>query len=344
MTRQTEEGRAALLAQVASWYYEDNLGLSIIAKRIGRSVSLVSRLLQAARDRGLVEIRINFPKVLDTGLADRLTTAFPLRHALVMADAGPDGKGSLRQFGGIGADLLSADLQASGTVGISWGTHVHSVVSALHQAAKGGKGTVIQVSGSIDGGDPTVDGAQLAQMLATKLGKEVRSLHAPLIVETEALAKSLRASPSIAETLRLAARADHLLIGIGSPYLPNAGLRRAGYLTDADLGALERCGAVGDIAGYHINAQGEILDISLNRRIIGLHPKAMNKIANVVVVATGSAKIAPLAAALRGEYVDTLVTDAATAGELLYMETNRAYARRVSAASPAKPKRIKATG
>jgi DNA-binding transcriptional regulator LsrR (DeoR family) len=73
------------------------------------------------------------------------------------------------------------------------------------------------------------------------------------------MAKSLRASPSIAETLRMAARADQLLIGIGSPYLPNAGLRRAGYLTDADLAALERCGAVGDIAGYHVNASGEVL-------------------------------------------------------------------------------------
>lgn len=327
MARQTEDARAALLAQVASWYYEDNLGLGVIAKRIGRSVSLVSRLLQAARDRGLVEIRINFPMALDSGLAERLVSAFPLRHAHVVA-SGAEAKGSLRQFAGTAAELLGAKLEASVTVGVSWGTHVHSVVSALCQAAKAGKGVVIQVSGSLDGGDPTVDGAQLAQMLASKLGKDVRSLHAPLIVETEGMAKSLRASPSIAETLRMAARADQLLIGIGSPYLPNAGLRRAGYLTDADLAALERCGAVGDIAGYHVNASGEVLDIALNRRIIGLHPDAMGKITNIIVVATGSAKVAPLAAALRGEHVDTLVTDAATASGLLNVEQHQPRRRR----------------
>jgi deoxyribonucleoside regulator len=317
MPRQDEESRVALLAQVASWYYEDNLHLSLIAKRIGRSVSLVSRLLQAARERGLVEIRINFPKAWDGALAELLTSNFPLRRAhVVVAHGPPEVSGSLRHFGSSTADLLAAELEASTIVGVSWGTHVHSVVSSM-RPTRARAGTVVQVSGAIDAGDPTVDGAQLAQMLASKLGKDVRSLHAPLIVETESLAKSLRASPSIAETLRLAARADQLLIGIGSPFLPSAGLRRAGYLTDSDLAALQRCGAVGDIAGYHINADGEVLDIALNRRIVGLHPEAMGKIANVIVVATGSTKIAPLAAALRGDHIDTLVTDAATATDVV---------------------------
>jgi DNA-binding transcriptional regulator LsrR (DeoR family) len=328
MARQNEEARAALIAQVASWYYEENLGLSSIAKRIGRSVSLVSRLLQAARDRGFVEIRINYPKAFDVGLAERLTSAFPLRRAHVIAAHGAiDASGALNRFGGAGADLLAAELDAAKIVGVSWGTHVHSVVSAMH-AVKDGKGVVVQISGSIDAGDPTVDGAQLAQMLASKLGKDVRSLHAPLIVETEDLAKSLRASPSIAETLRLAAKAERFLIGIGSPYLPSAGLRRAGFLTERDITELNRCGAVGDIAGYHINAAGEVLDTALNRRIVGLNPKSMRKDAEVIVVATGSAKVAPLIAALHGRHIDILVTDAATAKEVLHAETATPQRRR----------------
>jgi deoxyribonucleoside regulator len=305
------------MAQVASWYYEDNLGLSVIAKRIGRSVSLVSRLLQAARERGLVEIRINYPKALDATLSERLTNAYPLRRAYVVVAHGPaDARSSLRLFGGVSAELLAPELGISSTVGVSWGTHVHSVVSSLRPVSLG-EGTVVQVSGSIDGGDATVDGAQLAQLLASKLGKDVRSLHAPLIVETEALARSLCASPSIAATLRLAARSDLLLLGIGSPFQPHAGLRRAGYLTDADIATLERCGAIGDIAGYHIDARGEVLDIPLNRRIVGLDPSSMGKIGDVVVVTTGNAKVGPLAAALRGGHIDSLITDTATASAVL---------------------------
>ena len=317
MARQTDEERVALLAQVASWYYEDNLGLGTIAKRIDRSVSLVSRLLQAARERGLVEIRINYPKAFNAAMEEQLMSSLPLERAhVVAASISSEAEASLRHFGSVAADLITADLQTSPTIGTSWGTHVHSVVSAMRTASSG-NGIVVQVSGSVDAGDPTVDGAQVAQLLANKLGKDVRTLHAPLAVESESTANALRTSRSNAQTLRLAASAKHLLIGVGAPYQPNAGLRRAGYLTDKDVAQLKHHRAVGDIAGYHLNIDGEVLDVSFNRRIIGIHPESMRKLHNVMVVATGSAKVKPILAAVRGRYVTTLITDAATAAGVL---------------------------
>jgi deoxyribonucleoside regulator len=322
MTKDSEQARSALLAQVASWYYEDKQGLGVIAKRLNRSVSLISRMLQAAHDAGLVEIRINYPMACDASLEEKLISSFSLRQAHVAVTHGRiHVKGPLRHFGSVAAEALRDALGAKGIVGLSWGTHVYSIVSAL-RPTKAGQGTVVQVSGAIDAGDPTVDGAQLAQILANKLGKEVRTLHAPLVVESEGTAGALRGSRSIAETLRLAAKADHLLIGVGTPYLPSAGLRRAGCLTDLDLVELKQSDAVGDIAGYHINADGEVLDIGLNRRIIGIHPKAMRKIENVIVAATGDSKVKPILAALRGGYVDTLVTDTETAAGILRVRDN----------------------
>lgn len=317
MTKYDDDNREVLLARVASWYYEDNEGLSVIAKRLGRSVSLASRMVQQARELGLVEIRIRYPGSFDASLQVRLMQELPVRQAHVLSTQhGADPRDTLRYFGNVAADVLQQSLVGPGTVGVSWGTHVHSIVSAM-KPVRSARGVVVQISGAIDGGDPTVDGAQMAQLLAHRLGKEVRTLHAPLVAGTAAIAEALQASPSIAKTLRLAAKADHLLIGVGSPFSPSAGLRRAGFLTPADLDDLQKCGAVGDIAGYHVNSEGELLDITLNRRIIGLHPLHIRKIAHVVLVGTGRNKILPILAAVRGGYVHTLITDTDTALGLL---------------------------
>lgn len=317
MTSTKNNARLALQAQVASWYYEDGEGLTAIAKRIGRSPSLVSRMLQTARSTGLVEIRVNYPRMTDVALEEELVRRFRLKKALVLVTSGlRDERTLLRHFGDAGAEYLYEDLQAAPIIGTTWGAHVHAIVSSL-RPAKNGEGIVVQTSGSIDTGDVTVDGAQLAQVLAGKLGKAVRTLHAPLFVESEHVADALRNSRSIAETLSLSSKAQCLLIGVGSPSAPNAGLVRAGYLNADDLADVVRHGGVGDIAGYHINTDGEVLDIPLNRRVVGLHPDVMRKIPNVIVAATGKSKVVPLLAALQGGYIKTLVTDSETAAGIL---------------------------
>ncbi|MBE7470341.1 MAG: hypothetical protein HS114_14510 [Anaerolineales bacterium] len=70
-----EDDRLELLGQVASWYYEDNLDQSVIAERIGKSRSMASRILQEAREVGLVEIKVTFPLKRDTELE-----SFSLKH------------------------------------------------------------------------------------------------------------------------------------------------------------------------------------------------------------------------------------------------------------------------
>ena len=49
-----EQDEIDFLAQIASWYYEEGLDQETIAQRINRSRSMVSRLLEKARQAGLV--------------------------------------------------------------------------------------------------------------------------------------------------------------------------------------------------------------------------------------------------------------------------------------------------
>jgi deoxyribonucleoside regulator len=308
------------LAQVATWYYQEELSQSEIAERIGRSRSMVSRLLSEAREQGLVEIRIHFPLNRDTSLEKRLEQAYGLTQARVLAQAPDDYDLLLKRLGGLGALELQEHLHDGVCIGISWGTAVHAVVQAM-SAMPLRDVHVVQIIGATDNDDPAinadVDGPELARLLAQKLDAAYRFLHAPLIVEDETVARSLREQKSIARTLAQAAQADVILMGIGSLDPAFSSLWRTGYLNKEDLGNLRDLGAVGDILAQPLDASGRPLDDPITRRIIGLKLESLRVTPTTIAVAGGLIKAPAILAALRGGYVNILITDAAVATSVL---------------------------
>ncbi|MCS6964719.1 sugar-binding transcriptional regulator [Thermoflexus sp.] len=307
------------LAEIASWYYEDGLDQAAIARRLGCSRSMVSRYLKEARARGLVEVRIRHPLKTDPQLAKALQSVFPLREARVLADPPLDSRLLLRRLGELGARGLQEQLRPGVRIGVSWGTAVYEVVRAMPELPVRGA-QVIQIIGALGSGDPMIDGPELARWLAEKLEASVRHLHAPLLVESEAVAQALQQERAIAETLAVARQVHVALIGIGSVDPRLSSLRRAGYLTEAELEALRAAGAVGDVLARALDGEGNLLDLPLNRRVVGLEPEALRRIPTVIAVAGGVAKAPAIRAALRGGYVDVLVTDAEAAAAVLTLE------------------------
>lgn len=313
------------LAEIASWYYEEGLNQAAIARRLGCSRSMVSRYLKAAWARGLIEVRVRHPLKTNPHLANALRSAFPLKEALVLANPPTDPRLLLRRLGELGAQALRQRLRPGIRIGVSWGTAVYEVVRAMPEAPTPG-GQVIQIIGALGAGDPLIDGPELARWLAEKLEVPVRHLHAPLLVESEAVARALQGERAIAETLAMARKVHVALIGIGSVDPRLSSLRRAGYLTEVELEALRAAGAVGDILARALDAEGQLLDHPLNRRVIGLEPEALRRIPTVIAVAGGAAKAPAIRAALRGGYVDVLVTDAEAAAAVLTLEGAPVYA------------------
>ena len=308
--------RLELLAQVATWYYEDKLDQKTIAERISRSPSMVSRMLQEAHERGLVEIRIRYPLKTAADLERRLCETFSLSQAAVLA-APPAAQAALfRRLGELGARCLQQQLHEGIIIGIGWGTAVYEVVRAMPALSiRGAK--VIQVIGSIGSGDPTVDGSEMTRWLAQKLNAPSRFLHAPLIVQNEMTAQALFQDPATVETLAQVRQIEVALVGVGIPDPAVSGLRRAGYLSEMDLRSLQQSGAVGDILGIHMDANGRPLDIPLNRRVIGIDLESLRSFPTSIVIASGAIKVPAILAALRGGYVDVLITDAVTTSAIL---------------------------
>jgi DNA-binding transcriptional regulator LsrR (DeoR family) len=123
--------------------------------------------------------------------------------------------------------------------------------------------------------------------------------------------------PRIRETLSLARRADVALVGIGAPLPAVYSLLRAGYLGREELARLRAQGVVGDICARHYDAQGSVLDIELNQRIVGIELEGLHDVEQVIGVAGGEAKAEAILGALRGGHVNVLVTDDTTARKVL---------------------------
>ncbi len=316
-----DDVRIDLLAQVAMWYYEDGLDQAEIAQRIDKSRSMVSRLLDQAREVGLVEVKVHYPLRTDAELERRLCAVFGLASAHVLAEPPDDYAVLLKRLGELGARCLQHALHPGVIIGVSWGTAVHAVVSAMPSAPVL-DATVVQLIGAVGHGDPLVDGAELGRWLAQKLHASFRFLSAPLLVEDEAVATALRRERTIVETLALAARADVAVIGIGSPQPELSSLLRAGYLSRAEIESLIANGVMGDVVAHQFDENGHWLDISANRRAISLDAESLRRIPRVIAVSGGIGKTRAILAGLRGRYCTCLVTDAYTAKSVLELHAH----------------------
>jgi lsr operon transcriptional repressor len=295
-----------LMARVAWLYYNDGLTQSEVGDRFNLSRIKVSRILEAGRAAGLIQVRINSRHQgcleLETGLRAR----YGLSDCRVIPEGGP-GPVSER-LGEAAAQYLMQTLRPGQLLAVGWGETVSGSIRKLgYVAQERGVGLV-----SLTGGVRTyVEGMRTANW-----DRNVSIIPAPLIVASPSLAAALMSEPTIAGLLDMALHADFKLVGIG-PTDERATVVAQGFIPAADMEPLRRRGAVGDILCRFFDAEGEVLSLPLHERVVGVGLDRLRDTTRVIGAAGGPGKVAPIRAALRGRIVDILVTDEPTARALL---------------------------
>jgi DNA-binding transcriptional regulator LsrR (DeoR family) len=183
---------------------------------------------------------------------------------------------------------------------------------------------VVQMMGGVGALNPQIDGAELARRLAEALGGQFHYLRAPFLVVSPAVRQALLHELEIRTVIGLVRQAELALTGIGSVRPELSGLARAGYITQDDLSTAVRQGAVGDICGQYFTIHGDICKLDLHERVITIDPPSLRDIRCVVAIAAWHEKAPAILGALRGGYVDILVTDAAAATEVLRLDDDGA--------------------
>jgi DNA-binding transcriptional regulator LsrR (DeoR family) len=309
------------LVDVAHRYYISNESQQDIARAIGSTRSNVSRMLAAARERGIVRIEVARPPDRDEAAERALTRRFGLREALVH---GGDDR-SMRSVARLAADWLIDEVEDGMRIAMSWGRSL----SALVRSISGTHNVDVEVVQA--GGDlqltPQFSGHELVRGLAERLGGTYSYLHAPAIVDAQSTVRELRRTRSIATQLEKARTADVALVGIGGFGAGFAAqLLSSSHLQPEEREAFDTNAPVGDILARFFDEHGRQLDTPLRHRVLALELDELAEIPTRVGIAQGASKASGVLGALRGGLIDVLVTDSDTVSAVLALDDTAAVA------------------
>jgi DNA-binding transcriptional regulator LsrR (DeoR family) len=285
-----------------------------IARQLKVSRATAQRLVSLCLAEKLITFRLEHPIAACMELAARLSEKFSLSACNVV----PTDPASAVAVAGVAeraASLLEQTLRGDKPVIIALGTG-RAMRAAVEQVRPMDcpDHQLVSLVGNIspDGSATFFDTvARLADLTKTRH----YPMPLPLLMASEAERDHMLKIGPVKRVHALAAKADLRLVGVGQMD-KNAQVHVDGFISREELWELMRLGAVGELTGWAFDADGKILQSGTNRRLTSIrHP--VPAAALTVAAAVGPAKVPAIRAALKGQLVNGLITDEATAQALL---------------------------
>lgn len=305
-----------LMTKVARLYYERDLKQAEIAGQLELSQATVSRLLRRAKKEKIVRTIISIPPGAYPELEEALLNAYNLKDVIVVDCNNTDDPS--REIGAAAAYYIETTLNQDEVIGISsWSGTLLAMVDAMHPVSRQTNAQVLQILGGV--GNPTaeVHAARLTGRVATLVNGTAKFLPAPGVVGSAESMRVMLDDQYIREVLDLFNRVTLALVGIGS-VSPSALLASSGNVfSPAELNVLREQGAVGDVCLRFFDRSGKPVLTSLNDRVIGMSLEQLSHTKRAVGIAGGRRKIQAIKGALKGCWINVLITDRFTAEKLL---------------------------
>ena len=293
-----------LQARVAWYYFVGGLTQQDIANRLSTSRVSVNRLLAASRETGQVEVTINSDLAGCVALEHALIEQFGLLEAVVVPT--PDDPALLRPALGVAAASHMAGIVTDGmTIALAWGRTIEAVMDAL--PARPGRGlSVVGVQGGL-ANCGSLNTFEVVSDLAHLYDAEQHFFAAPMYANSAQDRERLLAQDSIRDACSKASSAELILYtagGIEDSLAVNVGVGDPRVVDE-----LRANGAVGDVLGYFVDAQGQPVEHAVNDRCVAIPLSALSHGKRVMLIGGGTDRVAITRAALRGGLANILVTD-----------------------------------
>lgn len=299
----------------AGWlYYVAGNTQDQIATKLGVSRQSAQRLVSLAVTEGLVKVRLDHPIANCLDLAGRLASRFALDFAEVVP-SDPDSTSTTMGIAEAVAAEIERRLRQTQPLVLAIGTG-RTLKAAVEQLTPVDcpQHKVVSLTGNIT---PDGSAAYYNVIFAVADKTKARSFPMPLpvIVTSAAEREMLHRQAMIQTTIELAAMADITFVGIGDMG-PKAPLYEDGFISEAELKALQKAGAVGEIVGWAFDREGRLIEGLTNDRVASA-PIPSRERSLVVAAAMGERKLPGILGALTRRLVNGLVTDERTAAALL---------------------------
>jgi DNA-binding transcriptional regulator LsrR (DeoR family) len=302
----------------AGWlYYVAGNTQDQIAAKLGVSRQSAQRLVSLAVSEGLIKVRLDHPIGECMELAERLRARFALDRVEVV----PSDPGNSSTTIGV-AEAAAAEierwLKSSSPIVLAIGTG-RTLKAAIEQLSpmECPQHRIVSLTGNI-----SPDGSAAYYNVIFTMADTIKArsfpMPLPVIASSPEEREMLHGQAMIKPTLELVAKADITFVGIGD-LGPSAPLFIDGFISEAELKALQKAGAVGEICGWAFDREGRLIEGITNERVASA-PVPSRERSQVLALAMGERKLPAIRAAVTRRLVNGLITDELTAAALLAAE------------------------
>lgn len=296
----------SLMVKAAWYYYFENLTQQAIADRLCISRMRVIKLLEAARQTGVIQFRLRSDGVGMMEVSRRLMEKYQLKDVFIIPtpDAGAQPNEAVARAG---AMYVADRLGDNACINVGYGDTLSRTLNHLATMVQSPV-TCISLTGGVS--------YYLPNARSNIFNARLVLMPAPLLASTPEMAAAMLAESSVSEIIRMASLSSFTLVGIGAMD-DSATIIKSGMLSQTDLLQLRTSSAVGDVLCHFLGADGQLIPTPIEDRLIATPLSGLKAMPNVVGLAAGAQKVEAIRAVLRGGYLDVLITDEATADLLL---------------------------
>ena len=207
-------------------------------------------------------------------------------------------------------------LQEDSVIGLSWGRGIYESVK-LFPYSNLSNVKVVQLAGGVfSDNNHLVTPSQIIISACERLRSVPVLLNAPFFTTNTETKNQLLMDQGIQQVYSLARKATVNIIG-ASPLHRGNTMSKVGIISDGDIEELIAVGAIGDMAGFFIDGDGEPVRWSKSELYTGVPLEMMNDALTTICIAGEKEKEGIIRAGLKKKYFNMLVTSRQLAGLLL---------------------------
>lgn len=300
-----------LMVKTAWYYYLDNMTQQHISELLGISRMRVIKLLEKARETGIIQFRLREASVTRMKLEKSLAETYQLKDTFIVPTP-PSGVETNENIARAAAMYISDRLESNTFINMGYGDTPSRILNNLATMAVHPL-SVVSLTGGVS--------YYLPNNMSTIFNAKLYLIPAPLLVSSKEVVEAIRNEASVNEISRMVQLSSLTVVGIGS-IGENATIVKSGILSKNDFLYLQMKGAVGDVLCHFVDKDGKLVDTSIEDRLIGTPLSTLQELNNVIGVAAGDDKVDAIRAVLKGGYIDILITDESTALQLLDNDKN----------------------
>lgn len=295
----------SLIVKAAWYYYMENMTQQEISQKLDVSRMKVIKLLDKAKQLGVIQFKICPEKGKDLFLEQKLIKKWALKDAFIVPTP-PSDDNINETISQAAAMYINNRLTENIYINMGYGDTPNRVLNHLATIAESPI-SVISLTGGVS--------YYLPNIHSNTFKAKLYLYPAPLLVSSKEMCSAMQQEPPIQKISRMISLASLTVVGIGA-MSNNATIITNGILNQSDFSYLSMKGAVGDVLTHFIDKDGNPVHSDIEDRLFSTPLETLKKLNNVIGVSGGSHKVEAIQAALKGGYINILVTDENTAIQL----------------------------